>query len=203
MPRAVDPLSAEEHNDLGVAYFARGDARLAAREFERALVLRPGLTRARVNLGDARLALGAVDAAIEAYEQARAASPEDPAIANNLAWALLRHGRRWPEAEPIIREALAREPVPRGYYLDTLGVLLLKKDAAAAALEAFRGALADPALEDGAVRALVLRHAAEAWRRLGDAAAAERCDRLAAEQGEPAAPDGTGTGKVGPGDTVC
>src|SRR5262249_41264952 len=90
-PRPVDPLSAEEHNDLGVAYYREGDYPSAAQAFRRALDQDPGLTRARVNLGDAELAQGAIDAAVAAYETARAASPDDPAIANNLAWALLQH----------------------------------------------------------------------------------------------------------------
>lgn len=192
-----DPLSAEEHNDLGVAYFTRGEPARAAAEFRRALALRPTFPRALANLADALLALGDTDAAIEAYARARTASPEDSAIANNLAWALLQHERRWPEAEPVIRDALARNPEPRGYYLDTLGVLLLRKREPADALLAFREALADSRLTDPAVRALVFRHAAEALGELGDREAAARCVRLAQEAAA-ALP-----GKVGGRDTVC
>jgi tetratricopeptide (TPR) repeat protein len=172
-------LTADEHNDLGVAHFERGDARAAAREFERAVALRPDWARALVNLGDARLALGEVEGAIRAYERAVGAAPDDSGAANNLAWALLQDPARWPEAEPIIRGALARGPEPRGYYLDTLGALLLRKGDGPGALDAFRQALADPALIDGRTRALVLEHAAEAHTRLGDPAAAARCRTLA------------------------
>lgn len=211
LARPADPLSAQEHNDLGVAYYARGQHALAAREFRRALALRPTFTRALVNLGDARLATGDVDGAIEAYEGARAASPEDPAIANNLAWALLQHERRWPEAEPVIRDALARRPEPRGYYLDTLGVLLLRKDQPGSALEALRTALTDQRLSDPQVRALVLRHTGEAHARLGNPEAAERCYRLAQalstlprEAGDAGnAGRQTPPPKVGQSDTVC
>jgi tetratricopeptide (TPR) repeat protein len=177
--RPTDPLSAEEHNSLGVAYYRQGAHEAAAREFRRALARDPGFVRALVNLGDAEVALGALDSAIQAYERARRLIPEDPALANNLAWALLQDDRRWPEAEPIIRDALARGPEPRGYYLDTLGLLLLRQAEPAAALAAFREALADPGLRDPAVRRLVLRHTGDALRRLGEGAAAERCDRLA------------------------
>jgi tetratricopeptide (TPR) repeat protein len=204
--RPADPLSAEEHNDLGLAYYRRGDHAAAAREFLRALALQPGLTRARVNLGDALLAQGAVEAAIAAYETARAARPDDPAIANNLAWALLQHERRWPEAEPLIREALARGPEPRGYYLDTLGVVLLRRDAPREALAAFRAALADASLRDRQTLRLILRHAGDALTRLGERAAAERCYRLAEAPPLPvetAAPDGAGAAKVGGSDPVC
>ena len=192
--RPSDPLSAEEHNDLGVAYYARGQHALATREFERALALRPDWTRARVNLGDGRLALGERDAAIAAYEAAWRASPDDPAIANNLAWALLQHAERWREAEPVIRAALARDPRPRGYYLDTLGMLLLHQGEVGGALEAFRAALADQDLHDRTTRALVARHAGQALVGLGDLPGAARCDHLAVA---------LSVENVGDGDTVC
>lgn len=199
-----DPLSAAEHNDLGVAYYAQGEPARAIREFERALALEPGFTRALVNLGDARLALGDLEAALAVYERARAAAPDDPAVANNLAWALLQHPARWPEAEPVIRRALARDPEPRGYYLDTLGVLLLRKGEGRSALDAFRTALADPGLRDPRVRALVLRHAAEALDRLGDPGAAAGCRALAETLGTPAGQAGREPAQiVGHGDTVC
>jgi tetratricopeptide (TPR) repeat protein len=177
-----DPVTADEHNDLGVAYFGRGETRRAAREFERAVALRPHWARALVNLGDARLALGELGSAIEAYQRAVRIAPDDPGAANNLAWALLQDPERWPEAETIIHGALARQPEPRGYYLDTLGALLLRKGDSRGALEAFRAALADPVMTDGDTRALVLEHAALAHTHLGDEAAAARCRALA--QGE-------------------
>ncbi len=194
----VDPLSADEHDALGLRFYLEGAYEAAAREFAAALTRDPARADVLVHLGDARLALDALDEAITAYEQARARRPDDAPVANNLAWALLQHPRRWPEAEPIIRGALARSPEPRGYYLDTLGVLLLRQDRPRAALEAFRGALADRAVRDRATRRLMLRHAGEALSRLGDAAAAARCERLAAAA-EEAAPGA----EVGAGEAVC
>jgi tetratricopeptide (TPR) repeat protein len=194
---APDPLSAEEHNELGVAYYRRGEYEAAAREFRAATARRPAFTRALVNLGDAQLALGAVEAAIAAYERARATRPDDPDVANNLAWALLQHERRWPEAEPVIREALSRDPVPRGYHLDTLGVLLLRQSQPREALAAFRAALADDALRDPEVRGLVLRHLGDALARLGDHAGAERCYRLSRDR--PGAP----VTEIGGSDAMC
>jgi type IV pilus assembly protein PilF len=180
------PLTAEEHNDLGVAYFERGDLRRALGEFERAAALRPDWPRALVNLGDARLGQGDVSGAIEAYRRAVAAAPDDAGAANNLAWALLQDPARWREAEPIIDGALARHPEPRGYYLDTLGTLRLRMGDNQGALTAFREALADERLREGGARALVLEHAAEALARLGDPAASARCRALAeAERGRP------------------
>jgi tetratricopeptide (TPR) repeat protein len=203
-----DPLTADQHNDLGVSYFERGEARGAANEFERAVALRPTWVRALVNLGDARLALGEVPGAIDAYQRATAVAPDDPAAANNLAWALIQDPTRWPEAEAIIERALARNPEPRGYYLDTLGALRLRQGDSQAALDAFRAALADQGLEHGSTRALVLDHAAEAHARLGNEAAAARCRALAnTERGvrDAGATDaaGPGGGPVGGPGSVC
>ena len=195
-----DPLTADEHNDLGVAYFERGDARRAALEFERAVVLQPDWARALVNLGDARLALGEVGGAIAAYRRAVLIAPDDPGAANNLAWALLQDPARWPEAEPIIDAALARRPEPRGYYLDTLGALRLRKGDNRGALDAFRAALADRALPDGRTRAFVLEHAAEAHARLGNDGAAARCRVLA--EAERTKPGSGGAAAVRPIATV-
>jgi tetratricopeptide (TPR) repeat protein len=191
-----------------VAYFEGGEARRAASEFERAVALRPAWARALVNLGDARLALGEVSGAIEAYQRAVALAPDDPGAANNLAWALLQDPTRWPEAEAIIDAALARHPEPRGYYLDTLGALRLRKGDNQGALDAFQTALADGALERGASRALILEHAAEAHARLGEADAAARCRRLAelerggGTSGKAAAP-GSDASAVGGQGSVC
>lgn len=195
-----NPLTAAEHNDLGVAHFRAGDPSRAAREFERALALQPGWPRGLVNLGDARLAGGDVTGAIEAYERAVVHAPEDAAVANNLAWALLQDPQRWPEAEPVIRRALARHPEPRGYYLDTLGVALLRRGDAHGALDAFLTALAGGALQSPATRALVLEHAAEAYRRTGNATSAAVCLRLARREAR-AGPGETGV--VGGAPSVC
>jgi tetratricopeptide (TPR) repeat protein len=205
---ARDPLTADEHNDLGVSYFGQGESGRAAGEFERAVALRPTWARALVNLGDARLALGEVPAAIDAYQRAAAAAPEDPAVANNLAWALLQDPRRWREAEPIIERALAQNPEPRGYYLDTLGALRLRKGDKQGALDAFHAALADQALARGGTRALVLDHAAEAYGQLGNEAAAARCRALArvergVRDGGADASAGDGGAIVGGPGSVC
>lgn len=190
----ADPLGAAEHNDLGVAYHAAGQHALAAREFERALAQRPGWGRALANLGDARLALGDRRGAISSYEAALAVMPDDPAIANNLAWALLGDGDRWPEAEALVRRALSRDPEPRGYYLDTLGVALLRRGAVSDAVVTFRAALGDPRLADRATRAQVLRHAGLALRGAGAPAAAARCEAQAAA---------VEAGRLGGLDAVC
>ena len=122
-------LSAQEHNDLGVAYQARGELELAVREYRRALAQDPDLVRTWLNLGNANLDLGRPDEALAAYERAFQLAPADPEVLNNLAWALHDQPQSLDRAERLIRQALAQNPTPRHFYLDTLGVILIKKGA--------------------------------------------------------------------------
>ena len=134
--------------------------------------------KAPVSVRKGLVYVGDLDGALAAYETAHRETPGNPAIANNLAWALLQHAARWPEAEPLILTALAAGPEPRGFYLDTLGLLRMRQGAYGDALGAFRRALEDAAL-DLSVRARVLGHAALALEGLGDRERAERCRTLA------------------------
>jgi len=65
---------------------------------------------------------------------------ENPAVLNNLAWAL--HGQeRWPEAEEIVRRALTMQE-NAGSIWDTLGAVLAGQGRLDEALEAFAKAVA-------------------------------------------------------------
>jgi Flp pilus assembly protein TadD len=96
-----DPLTAPEHNDLGVAYESEGKLDLAAREYRRALKLDPGFGRARLNLGNIEAARGRWSRAEREYRHALTDLPMDPDASNNLAVALLRRGRNLAEAESL------------------------------------------------------------------------------------------------------
>lgn len=74
----------------------------AAPYFERALALRPGYASALAGLGDCDALAGRHGAALERYEAALAADPDDPWIRNNRAQSLLAAGRlreAWAESE--------------------------------------------------------------------------------------------------------
>jgi len=119
-----DPLSADEHVALGVAYEGKGELSLAAREYERALKKESGSFPARFNLGNVRLAEKRYDAARDEYRKALALRPGNPEATNNLAWAAIRSGSGLEEALRGI-EAVLSDPARRSPpYLDTLGVLL-------------------------------------------------------------------------------
>jgi len=119
-----DPLSAEEHVALGVAYEEKGELTLAAREYERALAKDPSSFHARVDLGNVRLAEKRYADAREEYLKALELRPGAPEATNNLAWAAIYSGNGREDAlrrmEAVLAEPTRRSPP----LLDTLGVLL-------------------------------------------------------------------------------
>jgi tetratricopeptide (TPR) repeat protein len=102
-----DPLTAAEHNDLGVAYEKAGRLDLAAAEYRRALRRDPRLGRARLNLGNVEAAAGRWGAAARCFERAMRDLPGDPDPPNNLAIAWLRLGRDPARAESLAVRAVA------------------------------------------------------------------------------------------------
>jgi tetratricopeptide (TPR) repeat protein len=115
-----DPLTAAEHNDLGVAYETAGKLDLAAREYKRALERDPRFGRARLNLGNVEAARGRWDRAERAYRRALEDLPGDPDPANNLAVALLRQGRDLAAAESLAVRAVRMAPGSDSLYRATL-----------------------------------------------------------------------------------
>ena len=100
-----DPLTAAEHNDLGVAYEARQQLTLASREYRSALRQDRHFTTARVNLGNVAAQEGRWKRAERCYRSALQDRPGDPDAMNNLAMALLRQGRKLAEAESLASRA--------------------------------------------------------------------------------------------------
>jgi len=115
-----DPLTASEHNDLGVAYEAKGELALAAGEYRHALRLDSRLARARVNLGNVEAARGRWRSAESCYRRALADSSTDLDAMNNLAVALLKQGRRLGEARALAERAVAAGGERDSIYRATL-----------------------------------------------------------------------------------
>ncbi len=88
----IDPAFAEQHkarmaivhNNLGVAYDARGQADLATEEYKEALRLRPDLADAHNNMGTALRAGGRLDDAIREYRKALTLKPDYAIARHNL-----------------------------------------------------------------------------------------------------------------------
>ncbi len=115
-----DALTAAEHNDLGVAYEAQGETKLAAREYRRALRLDPRMVRARVNLGNIEAQAGRWPESERLYRRALVDAPDDPDALNNLAVALVRQRKRLDEAEALAQRAVAHSGERDSVYRSTL-----------------------------------------------------------------------------------
>ena len=115
-----DPLTASEHNDLGVSYESAGEAALAAKQYRKSLQLEPRQSLAWVNLGNLDAATGHWGAAQKSYRRALRESSTDPDAMNNLAIALFRQGRNPTEARAWAERAVAIGGARDSLYRATL-----------------------------------------------------------------------------------
>jgi Tfp pilus assembly protein PilF len=125
MPRITvhdDPLSADEHLRLGMAYEAKGDLDAAAAEYGKAMHREP---LARLYLGNVFYARGKLPEAEAEYRAALERLPGNPEVRNNLAWVLLKRGRALEEAQALAEAAVAAAPseAARKAYRDTLDAI--------------------------------------------------------------------------------
>lgn len=124
-----DPLTAAEHNDLGVAYEAAGKPDLARREYKRAIQLDPRLVRPRVNLGNIEAAEGRWVRAEEWYRLALREAPADADALNNLAIALVRQDKALAEAEMLAQRAVGVGGARDSLYRATLAEVRAAREA--------------------------------------------------------------------------
>ncbi len=141
LPRIIvlhDPLSANEHDDLGRSYEAEGKDGPALEQYREALKKDPKHLPSLLLLGDLSFRMKNYDDAASAYAKALALEPGNADVRNNLAWVYIQMGKKLDTAKELVREALDLNPAHRPYYLDTLGVVLLKTGNVAAAIEALK-----------------------------------------------------------------
>jgi Flp pilus assembly protein TadD len=122
-----DPLSAREHNDLGVAYESKGQLDLASREYRRALKLDSRYSQARVNLGNVEAAQDRWSEAEKQYRRALRDSSTNADAMNNLAIALLRQNRHLDEARSLAESAVASGGGRDSIYRATLAEVTAAK----------------------------------------------------------------------------
>ena len=121
-----DPLTAEEHNDLGVIYEREGKYDLAIREYKRAVAADRELIIPLVNLGNVYFKKGELEEAEKYYNKALGKDRRNIQAANNLASLYIETGENYQEGLNILLAATdTQKPVPL-YALDTLGVLYFK-----------------------------------------------------------------------------
>ena len=135
-----DPLSAEEHLDLGVAYESSGELELAQREYEKALGKNPDLVKALINLGNVHYQKGDYLLAEEKYHRALKLNPQNGDLYNNLAWAHLSQ-ERFDQAHQAAAQALTLNVPHQHIYHDTQGVIYHHQGRYQEAVQSFKEAI--------------------------------------------------------------
>ena len=113
----TDPLTPEEHLNLGVAYEKRGEFAAARKEYDAAAQQLP---MAYVYRGNVYFAEGNMAQAEESYQRALEKDPLNADAHNNLAWLYLKSGRNLAQAHRLVLRALELNPAQADVYHDTL-----------------------------------------------------------------------------------
>jgi Flp pilus assembly protein TadD len=111
-----DPLTAEQHNDLGVAYEEKGDFDLAGKEYEKAIKKNREWVIPYLNLGHLYYRQDKLDQAERALREGLRVKGDHPDLLNNLAWVLMEKGQL-EDAKALIDKAIAIED--KEEYQDT------------------------------------------------------------------------------------
>lgn len=172
-----DPLSAEEHVRLGEIYEKQGKTDLAATQYREAVRRNKKHVRAWMLLGDSACRRADYAEAQDAYETALELDRGNGDLHNNLAWVYALRGRKLEKAEALVRSAMELNPANRPYYLDTLGMVLLKQGRAGDAVAALEEATATIPEKQRAMLAEAYRHLADALAAAGERERAESARR--------------------------
>ena len=119
MPKIVvidDPLTAQQRNDLGVAYEEKGDFALAGKEYEKAIKKNRDWVIPYLNLGHLYYRQDKLDQAERALREGMRVKGDHPDLLNNLAWVLMEKGQ-YEQATALIDKAIAIED--KEEYRDT------------------------------------------------------------------------------------
>jgi tetratricopeptide (TPR) repeat protein len=120
MPRIIvldDPLTPEEHLNLGVTYEKNNELEAAAREYKAAA---KSLPIAYLYLGNVSFGKGEYAEAEDYYRKAVKKDPANADAHNNLAWLYYTQGRNLEEAEGLALRAVELNPAKADMYRDTL-----------------------------------------------------------------------------------
>jgi tetratricopeptide (TPR) repeat protein len=120
LPRIIvvkDPLTPEEHLNLGVSYEKRGEFDNAIAEYRLAA---KGLPIAYLHLGNAHFQKNEWVEAEEYYRKAIKGDSKNADAYNNLAWLYYTKGEKLEEAEKLAQRAIELNPMKDKIYRDTL-----------------------------------------------------------------------------------
>ncbi len=135
----VNPNSSLAMNNLGLAYFEKGDFAAAESQFRRAIEVDPQASMAYYNLGSIYYQQGRLEESRERFAKAVHVDPHY-ANAHNYLATVLRDMRRRDEARYHYGQALRAHPQFRQAYFN-LGTLELSEGNAAKAVEHFQRAI--------------------------------------------------------------
>lgn len=120
MPRIIvlkDPLTPEEHLDLGRVYEQKKEYDMAIKEYEAAA---KKLRKANLYLANARFLNNEPDRAEALYRLIIKDDPQCADAYNNLAWLLYTQKRNLSEARELVSKAISLNPAGEDNYIDTL-----------------------------------------------------------------------------------
>lgn len=120
MPRIIvldDPLSPEEHINLGVTYERKGELDNALKEYK---VASGKLPVAYLYIGNIYFQKNELEEAEFYYKKAIQEDPLNADAHNNLAWLYFIMGENLDEAERLAIKAIELNPAKKAIYFDTL-----------------------------------------------------------------------------------
>ncbi len=143
IPRLVilhDPLSVDEHIELGWIYEKEGRFYEAEKEYQKALKKDSKRWQIYLNIGNIEFKSGRFSKA-EYYYRKGLSFYSAPSLLNNLALTLIKEGEVGEEPYLLLHEALLLDPDHTYIYFDTLAQLMFARNEFAQAEDFWKRAL--------------------------------------------------------------